>query len=349
LAVELAADERGVIRVKPALVTGATGFVGWHVARKLLDRGDRVRALVRDASRVRELEGVEIAGGDLRDAESLERAVEGCGVVFHVAADYRLWARDPREMFRSNVEGTRNLLETARRAGIERVVYTSTVGCIGMPEDALGDEETPVGIGEMTGPYKQSKFEAERAALKFAAEGMEVVAVNPTAPIGDHDFKPTPTGKIVVDFLRGAMPGFVDTGLNLVDVRDVAEGHLLALERGKKGERYILGAENLTLEQIFSMLAKMAGMAAPKIRVPYAIAYAYGAVSTAWAGISGKEPLAPLDGVRMAKKKMWVRHEKAARDLGYSPGPVEGALRRAVEWFRANGYAGHADVAVGRG
>lgn len=335
--------------MKPALVTGATGFVGWHVARKLLDRGDRVRALVRDPSRVRELEGMEVARGDLRDPESLERAVEGCGVVFHVAADYRLWAPDPWEMFRSNVEGTRNLLEAARRAGIDRVVYTSTVGCIGMPENAQGDEETPVGIGDMTGPYKQSKFEAERVALGFAGEGMDVVAVNPTAPVGDHDFKPTPTGKIVVDFLRGAMPGFVDTGLNLVDVRDVAQGHLLALERGKKGERYILGAENLTLQQIFSTLAKIAGMAAPKVRVPYAVAYAYGAVSTAWAGISGKEPLAPLDGVRMAKKKMWVRHDKAARELGYSPGPAERALRRAVEWFRANGYVANEHLVAHRG
>jgi dihydroflavonol-4-reductase len=335
--------------MKLALVTGATGFVGWHVARKLLDRSDRVRVLARDPSRIRELDGVEVARGDLRDPESLARAVEGCGVVFHVAADYRLWAPDPQEMFRSNVDGTRHVLEAARRAGVERVVYTSTVGCIGMPKDALGDEATPVEAGEMTGPYKRSKFEAERLALSFAAEGMDVVTVNPTAPVGDHDFKPTPTGKIVVDFVRGAMPGFVDTGLNVVDVRDVAEGHLLALERGKKGGRYILGSENLTLEQIFSKLAKIAGMPAPKIRVPYAVAYAYGAASTAWAGITGREPLAPLDGVRMSKKKMWVSHEKAARELGFSPGPADVALTRAVDWFRENGYVANADLAVSRG
>jgi len=324
--------------MKPTLVTGATGFVGWHVARRLLDRGDRVRALARDPARVRELEGIEIARGDLRDADSLARAVEGCGVVFHVAADYRLWARDPDEMFRSNVEGTRNLLSAAKRAGVERVVYTSTVGCIGIPAGGIGDEQSPVSIGEMAGPYKRSKFMAEQVALEFAGSGLDVVTVNPTAPVGDHDFKPTPTGKIIVDFARGAMPGFVDTGLNIVDVRDVAAGHVLALDRGKTGERYILGSENLTLEQIFSKLAAILGKPAPKLRVPYAVAYIYGVFSTAWAGISGKEPLAPLDGVRMSKKKMWVSHEKAARELGFSPGPAEIALKRAVEWFQSNGY-----------
>ena len=323
--------------MKPTLVTGATGFVGWHVARKLLDRGDPVRVLARDPARVRELEGVETVRGDLRDPASLERAVEGCEVAFHVAADYRLWTRDPQEMFRSNVEGTRNLLAAAKRAGVERVVYTSTVGCIGMPQGGLGDESTPVSSGEMTGPYKRSKFEAERVALEFSKE-FPVVIVNPTAPIGDHDFKPTPTGKIVVDFVRGAIPGFVDTGLNVVDVRDVAAGHLLACERGRPGERYILGSENFTLEQILGKLAGITGKPAPKMRVPYALAYAVGMASTAWAGITGKEPLAPLDGVRMARKKMWVRHDKASRELGFAPGPAETALRRAVDWFRANGY-----------
>jgi len=323
--------------MKPTLVTGATGFLGWHVARKLLDRGDPVRVLARDPARVRELEGVETVRGDLRDPASLERAVEGCEVAFHVAADYRLWTRDPQEMFRSNVDGTRNLLAAAKRAGVERVVYTSTVGCIGMPQGGLGDESTPVSSGEMTGPYKRSKFEAERVALEFSKE-FPVVIVNPTAPIGDHDFKPTPTGKIVVDFVRGAIPGFVDTGLNVVDVRDVAAGHLLACERGRPGERYILGSENLTLEQILGKLAGITGKPAPKMRVPYAVAYAVGMASTAWAGITGKEPLAPLDGVKMARKKMWVRHDKASRELGFAPGPAETALRRAVDWFRANGY-----------
>jgi dihydroflavonol-4-reductase len=324
--------------VKPTLVTGATGFVGWHVARKLLARGERVRALVRDPARLRELEDVDGFQGDLRDPESLARAVEGCGVVYHVAADYRLWMRDPAEMFRSNVDGTRNLFEAARRTGIERVVYTSTVGCIGIPKDGVGDEETPVGIEDMQGPYKRSKFLAEKVALEFAGDGFPVVIVNPTAPVGDHDFKPTPTGKILVDFVRGAMPAFLDTGLNVVDVRDVAAGHLAACDRGRVGERYILGAENLTLESIFGMLAKAVGRPAPTIRIPYAVAYAAGVVSTAWAGVTGKEPIAPLDGVKMARKKMWVRVDKAARELGYAPGLAEGALKRAVEWFQANGY-----------
>ena len=324
--------------MKPTLVTGATGFVGWHVARRLLERGESVRALARDPARLRELDGVEAVTGDLRDPESLKTAVEGCGVVYHVAADYRLWARDPEEMFRSNVEGTRNLLSAARRTGVERVVYTSTVGAIGIPKDGIGDEQTPVGIEDMQGPYKRSKFLAEKVALEFAGEGFPVVIVNPTAPVGDHDFKPTPTGKMLVDFVRGAMPAFLDTGLNIVDVSDVAAGHLAACERGRVGERYILGAENLTLEKIFGLLAKAIGKPAPKIRIPYAVAYAAGVVSTAWAGVTGKEPLAPLDGVKMARKKMWVRHDKAARELGYAPGPAAGALERAVEWFRVNGY-----------
>jgi dihydroflavonol-4-reductase len=325
--------------MKPTLVTGATGFVGWHVARKLVDRGQRVRVLARDPARIRELDGVEPARGDLRDPDSLARAVAGCGLVFHVAADYRLWTREPDEMYRSNVDGTRNLLAAAKSAGVERVVYTSTVGCIGMPNDGgLGDERSPVAIEEMTGPYKRSKFLAEKVALEFAESGLDVVVVNPTAPVGDHDFKPTPTGKILVDFVRGKMPAFLDTGLNVVDVRDVADGHLQAAEGGKTGERYILGSENLTLERIFAILAGIEGKPAPKMRIPYAVAYAAGVASTAWAGITGREPLAPLDGVRMAKKKMWVRHEKASRELGFSPGPAPVALRRAVEWFRANGY-----------
>jgi dihydroflavonol-4-reductase len=325
--------------MKPTLVTGATGFVGWHVARKLLDRGGRVRALVRDPARIRELEGIEVAQGDLRAPDSLAQAVAGCSVVFHVAADYRLWTREPEEMFRSNVDGTRNLLAAAKSAGVERVVYTSTVGCIGVPGDGgEGDERSPVAIEDMAGPYKRSKFLAEKVALNFAADGLDVVVVNPTAPVGDHDFKPTPTGKMVVDFVRGNMPAFLDTGLNVVDVRDVAEGHLQAQERGNTGERYILGSENLTLERIFGILAEIEGKPAPKMRVPYAVAYAAGMASTAWASVTGREPLAPLDGVRMAKKKMWVRHEKASRELGFSPGPAPVALRRAVEWFRANGY-----------
>src|SRR5712691_10767957 len=229
------------------LVTGASGFIGWHVARALVQSGQAVRALVRPGSQVREIE-VEVFTGDLRDPESLRRAVAGCKLVFHVAADYRLWAANHGELYESNVGGTRNLLEAARTANVERVVYTSTVGCIGVPRDGIGDEAMPVGMEDMTGAYKRSKFQAEETALEFARDGLPVVIVNPTAPVGDDDFKPTPTGKSVLAFLRGDMPAFVDTGLNVVDVRYTAEGHLLALERGRPGERYILGCENLTLQ-----------------------------------------------------------------------------------------------------
>jgi dihydroflavonol-4-reductase len=323
--------------VKPTLVTGASGFIGWHVARLLAERGHKVRALVRPSSKLRELE-VEAVTGDLRDPESLDRAAAGCGLVFHVAADYRLWARDPDEVYRSNVEGTRNLLEAARRHGVERVVYTSTVGCIGVPRGGLGDETVPVTLGEMTGAYKRSKFLAERVAMEFAASGFPVVVVNPTAPVGDHDVKPTPTGKIVLDFLKRKMPAFIDTGLNLLDVRDAAEAHVLAAERGRPGERYIVGCENLTLAEILQKLARLTGREAPRVRLPYAVAYAAGVVTTGWARVTGQPPRAPLDAVRMAKKKMFVSTEKARRELGFAPGSVDVALGRAVEWFQANGY-----------
>jgi dihydroflavonol-4-reductase len=281
---------------------------------------------------------VEVVTGDLRDRESLDRAVAGCGAVFHVAADYRLWAKDPSELYRSNVEGTRNLLAAARQAGVEKVVYTSTVGCIGIPEDRPGSEDVEVHLEEMTGAYKRSKFQAEQVALEAAGTGFPVVIVNPTAPIGDHDFKPTPTGKIVVDYLKGAMPAFVDTGLNLVDVGDTSEGHLLALEHGRPGERYILGCENLTLEEILARLAEISGGKAPRLRIPYAVAYMAGLASTGWANLTGVEPRAPLDAVKMSRKKMFVSLDKAKRELGFNPGPVDGALKRAVDWFRANGY-----------
>jgi dihydroflavonol-4-reductase len=281
---------------------------------------------------------LEVVTGDLRDRESMNRAAAGCGAVFHVAADYRLWAKDPSELYRSNVDGTRNLLGAARDAGVEKVVYTSTVGCIGIPENRTGSEDVEVHLEEMAGAYKRSKFQAEQVALEFAGTGFPVVIVNPTAPIGDHDFKPTPTGKIVVDYLKGAMPAFVDTGLNVVDVEDTAEGHLLALERGRSGERYILGCENLTLEQILVRLAGISGGKAPRWRIPYAVAYAAGLASTGWANLTGLEPRAPLDAVKMARKKMFVSLDKAKRELGFNPGPVDGALKRAVDWFRANGY-----------
>jgi dihydroflavonol-4-reductase len=241
-------------------------------------------------------------------------------------------------MFASNVDGTRNLLEAARNAGVGRCVYTSTVGCIGFPPLGIGDETTPVTVGEMAGPYKRSKFQAEQVALEFARSGFPVVIVNPTAPVGDHDFKPTPTGKIVVDFLRGAMPAYLDTGLNVVDAADVAEGHYLAYERGRVGERYILGSQNMSLQAIFEHLESLGAGAAPKVRIPYAVAWIAGAVSTGWASVTGTEPRAPIDAVRMARKKMWVAHDKAARELDYRPQPAGDGLKKAVAWFRANGY-----------
>lgn len=316
----------------PDLVTGASGFVGWHVARLLRERGQPVRALVRAGSKVPKLD-VETVTGDLRDPDSLARAVRGCGRVFHVAADYRLWAKNPGELYASNVEGTRNLLAAAKQAGVGKFVYTSTVGCIGVPAGSSGDETQPLSIEQMAGHYKRSKFLAEKVALEFAATGFPVVIVNPTAPMGDHDFKPTPTGQIVVDFLRGNMPAYIDTGLNVVNVRDAALGHLLAAERGRVGERYILGSENLTLGQILATLAEITGRKAPRIQLPYFVAWTAGAVTTAWARVTGKAPRAPLEAVRMAKKKMWVSHAKATRELGFEPGPAREALADAVAWF----------------
>jgi dihydroflavonol-4-reductase len=322
--------------VKPTLVTGATGFVGWHVARLLAERGHRVRALTRSKP-VPELD-IETVPGDLRDPDSLRRACEGCGVVFHVAADYRLWSANPQELYDSNVQGTENVLAAARAAGVERVVYTSTVGTIAFEGELAGTEDAPAGLESMQGDYKRSKLLAERKALDFARDGFPVVIVNPTAPVGDHDFKPTPTGKMIVDFLKGDMPAFVDTGLNVVNVRDIALGHLLALDRGAPGERYILGAENLTLEGILQRLGELSGRPAPKVRMPHWVAYAAAAVSTGWADLTRTEPRVPLEGVRMSAKRMFASHEKAARELGYAPGPAMDGLRRAVEWFEANGY-----------
>lgn len=320
-----------------ALVTGATGFVGWHIAKQLLERGDTVRCLVRSKGRIGGLEAEEVLG-DLRDRASVEASMQGCDIVYHAAADYRLWAKRPQDLFDSNVGGTENVLNAAESAGVGRVVYTSTVGCIGFQEGSLGDENSAVVYEDMTGAYKQSKFKAEEAALRKAATGYPVVIVNPTAPVGDHDVKPTDTGKIILDFLKKNMPAYIETGLNFVDVRDVARGHLLAAEKGRSGQRYILGAQNLTLEQVFTQLESLTGIAGPKTKLPYGVAYAAGLISTGWSSISGKEPRAPIDAVRMAKKKMWVSHAKAARELGFTPGPVEGALQRAVDWFRENGY-----------
>ncbi len=323
--------------LKPILVTGASGFVGWHVARLLIDEGYPVRALVRKGSSVPGLP-VEIIEGDLRDARSMQLAIAGCDYVFHVAADYRLWARDAREMFETNVRGTSQLLELASIEGIERFVYTSTVGCIGIPEDGFGDEETPMDARQLTGAYKESKFLAEEAVLRLASQGFPAVIVNPTAPVGERDAKPTPTGRIVLDFLRGGMPAYIDTGLNVVDVEDVARGHFLAFEHGVPGERYILGGENLTMREILEQLSEESGIPAPRWKIPHGVAMGYAALSTAGAFITGRTPRAPLDAVRMARKKMFVSSAKAERELGYRPAPARQGLAKAVRWYRENGY-----------
>lgn len=323
--------------MKPVLVTGASGFLGWHVARVVLEHGLPVRALARRPGSVGDPDLEEVTG-DLCDPASLDRAVAGCQAVFHVAADYRLWAREPQELYRSNVDGTRHLLEAARRAGVERVVYTSTVGCIGFVPGGLGDEETPVSLEDMTGAYKRSKFLAEQEALRFAREGFQVVAVNPTAPVGSRDIKPTPTGQTIVDFLSGRMPAYVDTGLNVVDARECAEGHWLAYLHGRPGERYILGSENLTLREILEQLSEISGKPAPRVRLPWVAALIAGLFSTAGARLTGRPPRVPLDAVRMARKKMWVSHAKAARELQFRPSPARTGLRNAVEWFQGHGY-----------
>ena len=326
-----------------AFVTGATGFLGAHVARVLAEQGADLRLLVRPTSDLRNIEGLKAdrVTGDLRSAASLEKAVAGCDVVFHVAADYRLWVRDPEQMYRSNVEGTRALLDAARKNGVRRVVYTSSVATMGFTSNGrVADEESPVALADMIGHYKRSKFMAEQVAIEAGRSGQEVVIVNPSTPIGEMDIKPTPTGRIVVDFLKRKFPAYVDTGLNLVDATECARGHILALEKGRVGERYILGGENLTLKQILDKLADITGLPSPKIKVPYVMALATGVVDELVTGhIRGKEPRATIDTVRMGRKKMFVSSAKAEGELGWTIVPVDGALRRAAAWFRAKGYA----------
>ena len=322
------------------LATGATGFVGNHVARALIRRGEAVRLLVRKTSNLSWLTDLkyETAGGDLRDCASLDAAVKGCSALFHVAADYRFDVSDPADVYRSNVEGTRGLLEAAGSAGVKRIVYTSTVGCIGLIKDGLGNEDTPVSLEMMVGTYKRTKFQAEEAARELAAKGLPVVIVNPTAPIGEFDAKPTPTGEMIVRFLKRKMPAVIDTGLNLIDVRDCAEGHMLAMEKGRVGERYILGCRNMTLMQICEALSKISGLPAPKRHIPYAVAYMAGWINTKGSLLLGRTPTISLEGVRMARKRMWVDCAKAVRELGLPQTPPEEALARAVAWYKENKY-----------
>jgi dihydroflavonol-4-reductase len=326
-----------------AFVTGATGFLGSHVARVLAEQGAKLRLLVRPSSDLRNLQGLnaETATGDLRDPASLENAMAGCDTVFHVAADYRLWVRDPEQMYQSNVEGTRAILAAARKNGVRSVVCTSSVATMGFTANGHpADEESPVSVADMIGHYKRSKFMAEQLALEAGRSGMRVVVVNPTTPVGEQDVKPTPTGRIVVDFMKRKFPAYVETGLNLVDATECALGHIAALEKGKSGERYILGGQNLTLKQILDQLASITGLPSPRVKLPYIFAFAAGVVDEIITGrILNREPRATIDTVRMGRKKMFASSDKAERELGWKIVPVEGALRRAVEWFRANGYA----------
>ena len=324
-----------------ALVTGGTGFVGANLVRELLADGHTVRVLARPGGDRRALEGcpVEIAEGDLLAPDSLVPAVRGARRVYHVAADYRLWAPDPSALFRANVDGTRHVLEVAATAGVERIVYTSTVGALGIPKDGSpGDERTPVSLGDMVGPYKASKFLAEEVAREYAARGVPVIIVNPSAPVGPWDVKPTPTGQMIVDFLRGKMVASLDTGLNVVHVRDVARGHILAGERGRVGERYVLGHQNISLLEIFRLLARLTGVPAPRFRVPYAVAWLAAAGMEGIARLTGVPPSVPLTAVRMARKRMYFSPARAVRELGLPQTPIEEALGEAVEWFLSRGY-----------
>jgi dihydroflavonol-4-reductase len=325
-----------------AFVTGATGFIGASLVRELIRDGVSVKALARPGSDRRNLDGLdlEICDGDLLDPDSLARGLTGCNTLFHAAADYRLWTREPATMYRINVEGTRNILAKALDAGVSRVVYTSSVGTLGNPGDGTpGTETTPVTLAEMVGDYKKSKFMAEREAEGFIAKGLPLVIVNPSTPVGPLDIKPTPTGKIIVDFLNGKMPAYLDTGLNLIDVADCARGHILAAKVGKTGEKYILGNENLTLRDIFGILSELTGIPAPRVRLPYTPILAAAYLNEGIARLTGREPLIPLAGVQMARKIMFFDAAKAVRELGLPQRPVRDALGDAVSWFRSNGYA----------
>ena len=322
-------------------MTGGTGFVGAHVVQKLVERGDRVTVLVRPTSNTSLLEDlpVETVVGDITNFESLLSPLGEAEEVYHVAADYRLWARDPREIYRNNVDGTRNVLEAARRCRVRKVVYTSTVGCLGLSRGVeSADESTPVSRDELVGNYKKSKFDAERLALEYAANGLDVVVVNPSTPVGPGDIKPTPTGKMILDFVNGKMAGYVDTGLNLVAVEDVAAGHLLAAEKGQTGQRYILGNRNMSFRQILESLARISDRKAPSLRIPHSLALAAAVVDTAKSRALGTEPGITIEGVVMSRKKMYYCSGKAVNELELPQSSVEDALTRAVRWFEENGY-----------
>jgi dihydroflavonol-4-reductase len=327
-----------------AFVTGATGFVGSHVARALAAQGADLRLFVRATSRTDNIADLpaEVTVGDLRKPESLKAAMSGCDFVFHVAADYRLWVRNPEEMYQANVEGTRAIIQAAQESGVRRVIYCSSVATMGFKQTGeIVNEEAPVSLADMVGHYKRSKFMAEQIALEAGRKGANVVVVNPTTPIGEFDIKPTPTGRIVVDFLKKNFPAYVDTGLNLADVKEVARGHVLAMEKARPGERYILGGENLTLKQILDKLAEITGLPSPTMKVPHGVAMGFAAFDQFFTGIVlGKEPRATLEAVKMGRKKMFASSAKAERELGYQVLPVEEALRRAVAWFQTHGYVG---------
>jgi len=325
-----------------ALVTGGTGFVGGAVARALVRAGVDVRVLARFKSDVQNLSGlpVERVDGDLLDVASLRTALAGCQQLYHVAAYYALWAKDPAIFYDVNVTGTRNVLTAARMIGIERTVYCSTIGAIGLPTGGgLGTEDTPVSLNQMAGHYKRSKYLAEQEVLKLAKEGLPVVIVNPSAPVGAGDVKPTPTGQVIVDFMKGRMPAYIETGMNIVDVDDVAAGHLLAMEKGRQGERYILGCKNLMLKDVFDILSGLTGVKTPSLRLPRAAVLPLAYVNQWMAHFTGLPPRIPLEGVKMAKYRMHYDCSKAIRELGIPQTPPEMALEKAVRWFRSHGYA----------
>ena len=322
------------------LVTGASGFLGSHVARQLVARGDDVRVLLRASSHNRAIGdlSLEYVTGDLRDADSLDRAVKGVQRIFHVAADYRLWARRSRDIYNCNVDGTKNLLAAAKRAAVDQFIYTSTVATIAVDRPQLPNEFTESKLEEMVGHYKRSKWLAEREVLNAAKDGLPIIVAMPTTPVGPWDWKPTPTGKIIVDFLNGKMPGYVETGLNFVGVEECAAGHLLVAEKGKIGERYLLGAENLTLKQVLDTLEKITGLPAPTWKISHGLALGVAYASTIFSRLGGKEPPIPVEGVKIARHKMFVDASRAKRELGFQPGSVAAALERAVRWYEANGY-----------